>query len=147
MLLDHRWSGHPLDERNHRCMSLRHWACFLCCAQGKVTRLSKYIVIRDYWNTICLLAQVNGRGWRGERPWRLCRGGMDYIDSKSTRNPPTNELRNSIEASVASKASRIIVIGAMPTSPRMPSTKAAKPTRTWVPAATMPMERISCWPD
>jgi len=55
---------------------------------------------------------------------------MGYMRRKSGKNPPTNELRNRIDAPVASSATRIMVMGTMPTSPRMPSTKAANPTST-----------------
>jgi len=56
---------------------------------------------------------------------RGLQGRMDYMRRKSSSNPPTNELRNSIEAPVASNATRIIVVGTMPTSPKIPNATAA----------------------
>jgi hypothetical protein len=66
--------------------------------------------------------------------------GIAYMRKKSSNSPPTNELRNRIAAPVANNATRTIVIGAMPISPKIPSTKPANPTSTCAPAAASPME-------
>jgi hypothetical protein len=62
---------------------------------------------------------------------------------KSGKNPPTNEPRNRIDAPAASSATRIIVMGIIPTSPKMLSTKAANPASTCPPAAARLIECIS----
>ena len=63
---------------------------------------------------------------------------------KSSNNPPTEELRSRIDTLVASRATRTIIIDAIPTMLRMPSTRLPKPTRTWAPAAAKLMDCISC---
>jgi hypothetical protein len=55
-------------------------------------------------------------------------GGLQAEESIS--NPLANELRNSIEVPVVSNATRIMIVGAMPPSPKMPSAKAPTPVRT-----------------
>jgi hypothetical protein len=129
VLFHHRWSWHPLDDGDHRGWSLRHLvtsSADLICAAGLAPPASpNYIAVRCKCNTILWPYCKQPREARYRS--RLSDGQMGYVRRKSSKNPPTNELRNSNDAPIASKATRIIVIGAMPTSPKMPSTKA--PTR------------------